>query len=86
MAGQNFVIYRKTPPGDRAVPDFMIATARTFKVAAVGAKNFFEPRRVARHSGSQSCHAAFFMLVTDEEFYRTAAACDYPIQFEKLRN
>ena len=43
------MVYRETPTANWAVPDFVIATARTFKITAVATQDFFEFRRVTGH-------------------------------------
>lgn len=43
MAGQNFLIDRKSPLIERAVPDFVVAPPRPLKITSLLAENLLKP-------------------------------------------
>jgi hypothetical protein len=42
VAGQDLPVHRKTPFRDRAVPDFMVTSARALKVTSMRAENLLK--------------------------------------------
>ena len=57
MAGQNLVVYGEVSLSNRAVPDFVISTARALKIAPVRAQDFLQLRRLSRHQDSTDTEA-----------------------------
>ena len=49
VPGQDFPVHRETPFRDRAVPDFMVTSARPLKLTSIRTENLLHARGVSGH-------------------------------------